>query len=465
MSGSTPTNIPNYGWPCYEGNNHQAAFENLGTNMCDDLYDDGQNAPLYTYTHEGSLTPKGPCFPGAADQTSSITGLAFYEGASGSSVDYPSKYDGALFFVDYSRDCLGAILPQGNGIPDSSKVEQIASGIANPVDLVTGPGGDLYYVDHNGGRVVRVKYVNSPIARATAVPRGGVAPVTIHLDGSASSEPDPDFAIDDWDWDFLNDGSFDASGEEVDWQIDTEGVYPVRLRVHSTSGLTDTVTLTVDTSNAAPVPVINAPTDCDAPGCWSVGTDISVSGVASDAEDGNLSASHFDWAVIIHHCPAGCHTHTILTKHSVKSWTFDAPDHEYPSYLEIRLTVTDDDDISSSTSVELQPRTSTVQLASSPSGVPLSAGNETEPAPWTATFIRKGSATISGPLTRTINGHRYRFSTWNDSHKRNRNITVSSNKNLTATYVPDAPDSCAAADDDVARRHLAARPPERQLGR
>ena len=55
----------------------------------------------------GSLTPKGPCFPGAADQTSSITGLAFYEGASGSSVDYPNKYNGALFFVDYSRDCLG----------------------------------------------------------------------------------------------------------------------------------------------------------------------------------------------------------------------------------------------------------------------------------------------------------------------------------------------------------------------
>ena len=355
--------------------------------MCDDLYDDGQSAPLYTYTHEGSLTPKGPCFPGAADQTSSISGLAFYEGATGSSVDYPSKYDGALFFVDYSRDCLGAILPQGNGIPDSSKVEQIASGIANPVDLVTGPGGDLYYVDHNGGRVVRVKYVNSPIARATATPSGGVAPVTIHLDGSTSSEPDPDFAIDDWDWDFDNDGSYDDSGEDVDWQIDTEGVYQVKLRVHSTSGLTDTVTLTVDTYNAAPVPVINAPADCGAPGCWSVGDDISVRGVASDAEDGNLSASHFDWKVILHHCPAGCHTHTILTKSNTKSFSFDAPDHEYPSYLEIRLTATDDDSISASTSVELQPQTSTVSLASTPTGVPLSAGNETEPAPWTATVI------------------------------------------------------------------------------
>ena len=174
MSGSTPTNIPNFGWPCYEGEPCiRQAFENVGTSMCASLYDQGATGPLYKYTHIGTMTPKGPCFPGSADQTSSISGLAFYEGASGASIDYPSKYDGALFFVDYSRDCLGAILPQASGIPDPGQVEQVASGIANPVDIVTGPGGDLYYVDHNGGRVVRVKYVNAPIARATADPDGG----------------------------------------------------------------------------------------------------------------------------------------------------------------------------------------------------------------------------------------------------------------------------------------------------
>ena len=448
MSGSTPTNIPNFGWPCYEGVVHQAEFENLGTSMCASPVraEGGRTVdPVYMYTHIGTQTPKGPCFPGSADQTSSISGLAFYEGASGASVDYPSKYDGALFFVDYSRDCLGAILPQDNGIPDAGQVEQIASGIANPVDLVRGPGGDLYYVDHNGGRVVRVKYVNAPIARATAQPDGGQAPISIHLDGSTSSEPDPDFAIDGWDWDFFNDGSFDDSGQQVDWQIDTPGQYQVKLRVHSTSGLTDTVTLNVDADNAAPVPVIGAPAPCADPDppCWSVGDTISVSGTATDAEDGTLGAGRFDWAVIIHHCPAGCHTHTLLTKSNTKAWSFDAPDHEYPSWLEVRLTVTDSDGTSASTSVELQPRTSTLHLASVPVGVPLSAGNNTDPAPWTATLIRKGSTSISGPLARTIDGKRYRFSTWNDSHKRVRDITVSSNTSLTATYVPDAPDSCA----------------------
>ena len=83
MSGSTPTNIPNFGWPCYEGAVHQQAFENVGTDMCASLYAQGATGPLYKYTHIGTLTPKGPCFPGSADQTSSISGLAFYEGASG----------------------------------------------------------------------------------------------------------------------------------------------------------------------------------------------------------------------------------------------------------------------------------------------------------------------------------------------------------------------------------------------
>ena len=149
--------------------------------------------------------------------------------------------------------------------------------------------------------------------------------------------------------------------------------------------------------------------------------------------------------MIIHHCAPQCHTHTILTKSDTKTFTFHAPDHEYPSYLEIMLTVTDSKGTTGTTSVELQPHTATVQLASSPSGVPLSAGNNTDPAPWTATVIKKSETTISGPLTRTIGGKRYRFSTWNDSHTRVRDVVVGANKSLTATYVPDATDSCTTA--------------------
>ncbi len=446
---ATPTTLPNYGWPCYEGVAQQGAFATLNTNMCTNLYNQAGavTAPLYQYTHNTNLTPKGPCFPGAATQTSSISGLAFYQGASGSSVDYPSRFDGALFFVDYSRNCLAAMLPQGNGIPDPNNVEQIASGIGHPVDLTRGPGGDLYYVNHEGGQVVRVKFVSSPIARATATPASSIAPVTVHLDGSASTDPDGNFSINRWRWDLNDNGQFDdsadTSGEEVDWHIDTPGIYPVTLEVRSTSGLTDTVTFQVDAANSPPEVVIDSPASCDVPGCWQVGDTIHFSGHATDDEDGALTGADLDWKILMVHCPGGCHTHTIETD-SGGSGSFSGPDHEYPSHLVIRLTATDSDGASTSVDVSLEPKTATIDLASIPSGARLTVGSEGEQAPWTATVIKGGKSTLSGPLKRTIGGERYRFSTWNDSHKRVREVTASHDLDLTATYVPDRPDSCKA---------------------
>ena len=171
------------------------AFANLNTNMCADLYAQGASAwtqPLYTYSHKSALLPTGPCFnPVNGTDGGSPTGLAFYQGTGGGT-DYPAKYAGGLFFVDYDRDCL-AFLPAGaGGVPDASGMEVVATSINGPVDLQTGPGGDLYYVDHDLGRVVRILYRPNPVARATADPSKAVAPVTVHLDGSTSSDPDPD---------------------------------------------------------------------------------------------------------------------------------------------------------------------------------------------------------------------------------------------------------------------------------
>ena len=71
---ATPTTLSDFGWPCYEGAAQQPPFASLNTTMCNNLY--AQQAsqpgtvtpPLYQYTHSGSLTPKGPCFPGSADR-------------------------------------------------------------------------------------------------------------------------------------------------------------------------------------------------------------------------------------------------------------------------------------------------------------------------------------------------------------------------------------------------------------
>ena len=68
------------------------------------------------------------------------------------------------------------------------------AGAANPVNLETGSGGDLVYVDFDGGTIGRIQYFSAnqpPVAVATATPTTGAAPLTVRFDGTGSSDPDP----------------------------------------------------------------------------------------------------------------------------------------------------------------------------------------------------------------------------------------------------------------------------------
>ena len=74
-----------------------------------------------------------------------------------------------------------------------------------------------------------------------------------------------------------------------------------------------------------------------------MGDTIVFSGGATDPQQGTLPASALSWALMLHHCssPANCHQHPIQNYTGVASGSFIAPDHEYPSYLELSLTATD----------------------------------------------------------------------------------------------------------------------------
>jgi PKD repeat protein len=68
------------------------------------------------------------------------------------------------------------------------------------------------------------------------------------LAGSGSYDLDVFDAIVSWEWDFENDGTYDASGESVTHPYDVADVYTVGLRVTDTFGATDTATTTVTVS-------------------------------------------------------------------------------------------------------------------------------------------------------------------------------------------------------------------------
>lgn len=102
-----------------------------------------------------------------------------------------------------------------------------------------------------------------PVAVAKAIPNYAVAGQTITLDGSDSFHQDNAKAIDSWQWDFDNDGVWDASGPVVTTSFVALGNYPVTLRVTDNAtpekAATTTVTVQVAIPPLPPTAFANGP--------------------------------------------------------------------------------------------------------------------------------------------------------------------------------------------------------------
>ena len=77
------------------------------------------------------------------------------------------------------------------------------------------------------------------------------------------------------------------------------------------------------------------------------------------------------------HCPSNCHTHAVQTFAGVAGGSFTAPDHEYPSYLELELTATDSGGLTDTKTIRLDPRTVTLTFSSIPGGLQPNRGQHT----------------------------------------------------------------------------------------
>jgi PKD repeat protein len=428
MTSPTPANPVNFGWPCYEGAGRMSNYDSANLTICENLYNDGTSAgPYYTYNHSQSVVPGDGC---PLDAGSVISAISFYPGGG-----YPGIYNGALFFGDHSRNCIWAMLPGGNGLPNSNNPQAfVVDPNSHPVDLAADPAtGDLFYVSFEGGQVRRIQWIggnNPPQAVASANPTSGPAPLNVQFTGSGSSDPDGD-AI-SYAWDLDGDGAHDDStAANPSFTYTTAGTFQVRLRVtdaRGASSVSTPITITVGGGNTAPTPVIDTPSPSLT---WAVGDIISFSGHATDAQDGTLPASALSWQVILHH---GGHTHGVQSFPGVAAGSFSAPDHDYPSYLEVQLTARDSGGMTTTTSVNIQPRTANLTFQSSPSALQLTAGLTTARAPFTITAIVNGSVQVIAPNQR-YHGKNYVFVSWSDGGTQTHSITVpATNATYTATY-------------------------------
>jgi glucose/arabinose dehydrogenase len=431
--------VSNFGWPCYEGASPQPAYDGADLTICESLYAraGAVSAPYFAYRHSDQVVPGEACGTGS----SAIAGLAFYAGGS-----YPDAYAGALFFADYNRKCLWAMLPGAGGLPEPASRQTFVAGAAGPVEITAGPGGDLFYVDYDSGTVRRVQY-HGPTAVVTASPTSGPSPLTVSFDGSASSDPDGDALAFAWDLD--GDGAFDDSTEVAPQHTyASSGVYTARLRVTDGAGLSDTASVVISVGNGPPAASITSPSPSLR---WSVGQLVSFSGSATDPDEGALPPSALTWTLVLQHCPSDCHEHVVQEFAGVVEGSFVAPDHEYPSHLELRLTARDAAGAADTKSVTLQPQTVILTFETSLPGFELVVGPAAEIAPFTREVIVGSSNSVSAPAPQARGGFDYAFDSWSDGGAQSHNVVApAAPATLTAVFHPSPPPGFAVSDISVA---------------
>jgi hypothetical protein len=446
---TTVTSPVNRGWPCYEGNHVQSAkqpgWDDLNLPLCENLYAEGLGAvqkPYFSYqTRDG-----GPLVPGedCANETSSVSGVAFGGWWNGQQSNYPAAYKGAMFFADYARSCIWALGKKAaDGEPDPAAIQNFVEAAETPVDLLTGPGGDIYYVDYglnddfsvgeNEAGIHRLVYTGSngiPTARITANPSSGTAPLNVSFSGSTSTDPDGDALT--YRWDLDNNGTWDASGVTTSHTY-ASGNHTAKLEVNDGHGHTATATQLIQAGNIAPVLGTVTPSSALT---WAVGDQIPFSATATDPQQGAMPASAFSWSVAIEHCPSGvCHTHPFNQQTGVASGSFTAPPHEHPSHLLVTVTVTDSGGLFDSETVVLQPKTVDLTFASSPTGAQVTVGETAHPTPYTETFIQGSPFTVTAAPTVGTGGTVAMFTSWSDGGARSHVITAPATPTTyTATY-------------------------------
>jgi glucose/arabinose dehydrogenase len=417
----------NFGWPCYEGGGRNGGYDATDLSLCESLYASGAvRAPFYAYNHSSKVFPEESCPVGS----SSISGLAFNPPGS----TLPAEFDGALFFSDYSRECIWVMQRNGGALPDPAKIKTFRDGASGPVELQFGPGGDLFYPDFNDGTIRRIHYTagnQAPRAAVSATPANGATPLAVSFSASGSADPDPGDTL-TYAWDLDGDGAYDdATGATAQFTYTSAGSYLAGVRVTDNHGASATDSVAIQAGNTPPTATISSPS---AGFTWKVGDPIAFAGSATDAQDGTLPAAALDWSLILHHCPSNCHQHAVQSFADVASGSFAAPDHEHPSYMELRLTATDSAGLTDTQSIILEPKTVVLSFATNPSGLTLSVNGATSTAPFTRRVIQGSANGLTAPTPQTLASATYDFGSWSDGGARVHTVSATANRSFTATY-------------------------------
>jgi glucose/arabinose dehydrogenase len=415
----------NYGWPLTEGPTTEA----------------GIRAPLFAYQH-GSTSTTG-C---------AITGSTFYNPTS---VVFPSTYVGRYFFADYCSGWIRVFNP-GDGTAAG-----FATGLSSVVDLKVPNDGSLLYLQRGGspaGQVHRVRFAQNQAPAITqhpanlSVAAGQTATFTVAASGSAPLG---------YQWQRNGSNITGATNPTLSFTATTgDNGAMFRSVVSNAFGSATSNSATLTVSGNPPTATILTPA---AGAMYTAGTSVGFSGSGTDPEDGTLPASAFTWEVVFHH---DTHTHPFFGPTSgITSGTVAIPNQGEVAtnvWYRFNLTVRDAGGLTHSVFRDLVPRTSTITLASSPTGLQLLLDGTPLTAPSAVPNVVGMLRTLGVVSPQTLGGATYTFGSWSDAGAASHQITIpGTNQTYTATFTSNGGGPIADGDYRLLPTHIPSGTPAR----
>ena len=310
----------NYAWPCREGATQTAGYTCVAPSPRD---------PLYYYAHN-------------AFGAGAVTSGAFPTGSA-----YPVQYLNTFFFGDYAQNVIRQMSVNTSGVLlGVSDFAEGADGTDGPVDFVTGPEGNVYFLAIYTGELKRITHTlgnRQPIVFISATPTAGVAPLTVNFSSGGTNDPDGDAFT--YLWNFAD--GVTSVLPNPSHAYTQNGSFNATLTVRDNRGGVQTKSVLITVGNRPPTAQITSPQSGD---LYSTGESLLLTGSGNDPENGVLPNSALTWRVILHH---NTHTHVLETRIG-NNIAFTGPDHSDPAvYTQVELTVTDSAGLTNTMSINM----------------------------------------------------------------------------------------------------------------
>ncbi len=407
----------NYGWNTREGFCARDSTTDCGAPPV------GLANPIYAYGRESGCV--------------SITGSAFVPTGA-----FAADMNGSYLYADYG---CGSIFKLSSNNGNYSATPFVTSlGSSSVVAMQFGPsavGQSLYYTTYaGGGEVRRIDYTGNtnrpPMAALSASPTTGSVPLSVQFDGSQSGDPDTGDTL-SYRWSFGDGSTATTTVAATQHTYTSAGSFNATLVVTDNRGLSSApATVTLSPGNTRPVITLTSPA---AGATFYVGQSIQLRASASDAEDGALPDSALSWTVLKHHAQ---HTHPFFGPASGNTSSIVAEGPEdlaaaSNSYLEVRVTATDRNGLSTTLSRDLLPREVFLTFRTTPVALNLLLnGSDSVSAPKTVTSWERWNLTVSAASQSDTAGNRWLFSSWSDGGAAQHVIvTPAADTTYTAAFV------------------------------